>query len=37
MKNYTTPEMETLTFASENGIAGILPSNILNDGEFGGW
>ena len=37
MKKYMTPEMETMTFAAEDGIAGILPSNIFNDGEFGGW
>ena len=37
MKKYMTPEMEVLTFAAEDGIAGILPSNIFNDGEFGGW
>lgn len=37
MKNYTTPEMEMMAFAAEDGIAGILPSNIFNDGEFGGW
>ena len=37
MKKYMAPEMEALTFAAEDGIAGILPSNIFNDGEFGGW
>lgn len=37
MKKYMAPEMETLTFASERAIAGVLPSNIFNDGEFGGW
>ena len=37
MKKYTTPEMETLTFNAEDGIAGGLPSSIFNDGEFGGW
>lgn len=37
MKKYTAPEMEALTFGAEETIAGILPSNIFNDGEFGGW
>ena len=37
MKKYMAPEMETLTFAVEDGIAGELPSSIFNDGEFGGW
>ena len=37
MKKYMTPEMETLTFAAEDGIAGLLPSNVTNDSEFGKW
>ena len=39
MKKYMAPEMETLTFAAEEAIAGgvSLPSYIFNDGEFGGW
>ncbi len=37
MKKYIAPEMETLTFATEEAIAGILASNLFNDAEFGGW
>ena len=37
MKKYMAPEMETLTFAAEEAIAGLLGSNLFNDGEFGGW
>ena len=38
MKKYMAPEMEALTFAAEEAVAGgVLPSNIFNDGEFGGW
>ena len=37
MKKYMAPEMEALTFGAEEAIAGILPSNIFNDAEFGGW
>ena len=37
MKKYMAPEMEALTFGAEDAIAGILPSNVFNDGEFGGW
>ena len=37
MKKYIAPELETLTFATEEAIAGLLGSNLFNDGEFGGW
>ena len=37
MKKYMAPELEALSFGAEEGIAGQLPSNIFNDGEFGGW
>ena len=37
MKKYFAPEMETLTFAAEEQIAGLLGSNLFNDKEFGGW
>ena len=37
MKKYMAPELEALTFGAEEGIAGVLPSNIFNDAEFGGW
>ena len=37
MKKYAAPEMEALTFGAEENIAGMLPSAIFNDGEFGGW
>ena len=37
MKKYLAPEMEALTIGTEEAIAGALPSNIFNDGEFGGW
>ena len=37
MKKYLAPEMEALTFGTEEAIAGALPSNIFNDAEFGGW
>ena len=37
MKKYMAPEMEALTFAAEEAIAGILMSNMFNDAEFGGW
>ena len=37
MKKYVAPEMEALTFASEEAIAGLLGSNLFNDAEFGGW
>ena len=37
MKKYMAPEMETLTFGATEGIAGMLPSDIFNDGEFGNW
>lgn len=37
MKKYMAPEMETLAFASEEGVAGFLPSDVFNNGEFGAW
>ena len=37
MKKYFAPEMETLPFCAEEAIAGILPSGIFNDTEFGHW
>lgn len=37
MKKYIAPEMQTLTFAAEEAIAGLLGSNLFNDAEFGGW
>lgn len=37
MKKYKPPQMETLTFAAEEAIAGLLGSNLFNDAEFGGW
>ena len=40
MKKYMAPEMETLTFAAEDGIAGLLPSNNDNyfiETEFPSW
>lgn len=37
MKKYSAPVMEALTFGAEEAIAGILPSDIFNDAEFGGW
>lgn len=37
MKKYFAPEMETLNFAAEEAIAGLLGSNLFNDAEFGGW
>ena len=35
MKKYFAPEVETLTFVSEETIAN--GSTLFNDGEFGGW
>ena len=37
MKKYMAPALETLSFAAEEAVTGILPSDIFNDGEFGGW
>ena len=37
MKKYMAPEVETLTFAAEEAIAGLSGSNLFNDGEFGSW
>ena len=38
MKKYIAPEMQTLTFAAEEAIAGnLLGSNLFNDAEFKGW
>lgn len=37
MKTYFAPEMETLTFAAEEAVAGSTSSDIHNDAEFGGW
>lgn len=37
MKKYMAPEMESLTFAAEEAIAGLLGSNMYNDAEFGAW
>ena len=37
MKKYIAPDMQTLTFAAEEAIAGLLGSNLFNDAEFGGW
>ena len=37
MKKYFAPEMETLNFAAEEAIAGLLGRNLFNDAEFGGW
>ena len=35
MKNYTSPELEVLSFGADKAIAGW--SNIFNDDEFGSW
>ena len=37
MKKYMAPALETLTFGADEAVAAILPSNIFNDAEFGGW
>lgn len=37
MKKYMAPALEMLTFAAEEAVAGLLPSNIFNDDEFGSW
>ena len=37
MKKYAAPEMEALAFGAEEAIAGLLPSDVFNDGEFGSW
>ena len=43
MKNYTTPEMEMMTFAAENSIAGVTDlllsgnDNFYKEDQFGGW
>ena len=37
MKKYVAPQLEELNFVAEKAIAGLLGSNLFNDGQFGDW